>query len=89
MGCSRAQNQISAYLDRELTGEEMLEIRQHLRACPECATEHSAILRVKRLLSGLPVHDPAQAFSASLLNRTSSGRYPWGRRLRLALGALF
>ena len=30
MNCGRVSNQLSAYIDRELTGTEMLQIRAHL-----------------------------------------------------------
>ena len=58
MLCSRVQNLLSAYLDRELTGAEMLEIRRHLRDCAPCEREREALLHVKQLLHVLPAAAP-------------------------------
>lgn len=63
MLCSRVQNLLSAYLDRELTGADMLEVRAHLARCPECRSEHDGILRVKRLMGRLAGGEPATVFS--------------------------
>ena len=43
MNCGRVSNQLSAYLDRELTGTEMLQIRSHLTECDRCRSEHEAL----------------------------------------------
>jgi len=63
MLCSRVQNLLSAYLDRELTGADMLDVRHHLARCPECRAEHDGLLRVKRLMGRLAAGEPATAFS--------------------------
>ncbi|HEY3297485.1 MAG TPA: zf-HC2 domain-containing protein [Armatimonadota bacterium] len=53
MNCHSIQNKISAYVDGELPGIEMLSIRKHISACKECESELDSILLVKRSLSGL------------------------------------
>ncbi len=58
MNCRRTRSLLSAYIDREITGYEMLEMREHLGRCTECRSEHESLLTVKRLLSALPDKEP-------------------------------
>ena len=55
MGC-RAESValLSAYIDKEMTGQEMLEITRHLTNCGGCSAEHESFRQVKSLMSGLP-----------------------------------
>lgn len=57
--CFKVKNLLSAYLDRELSGEEMLLIRDHVGGCPDCELEFQEIRRVKSLLLQLPAVEPA------------------------------
>ncbi|MBS1709749.1 MAG: zf-HC2 domain-containing protein [Armatimonadetes bacterium] len=66
MNCTRAKSLLSAYLDRELAGEQMLDVQQHLRECTPCAVEFESLRRVKQMLSQTPVVEP----DADLLRRT-------------------
>jgi len=81
MLCSRVQNLLSAYCDRETTGAEMLQIRSHLDACPDCRSEYQALRQVKLLLGALPAVQPARAFSCAELERRSPLRAPRPVRL--------
>lgn len=67
MNCRRVVNLMSAYVDGELTGEEMLAIRRHLSECPECAEEHETVLITKRAVASLAVVRPREDFAASIL----------------------
>ncbi len=58
MNCNRTKSLLSAYIDSELTGQEMLTIREHLGRCQSCQSEKDSLLRVKQLLSALPEHAP-------------------------------
>ena len=42
MNCGRVSNQLSAYIDRELTGAEMLSVRGHLGDCDSCQMRNTA-----------------------------------------------
>lgn len=79
MLCSRVQNQLSAYSDGELTGVEMLEIRQHLDACDACCREYDQLVQVKRLFCALADVQPPQQFESGLLDRSPRSRYSWFR----------
>src|SRR5262245_34030500 len=54
MVCNRVSNLLSAFLDRELGGYEMLAVQRHLSHCARCRGEHEALAHVRRLLSSLP-----------------------------------
>jgi len=58
MYCSRIQRLLSAYVDSELGGGEMLAVRSHLARCLECQQHHDRLVRMKRMLSVLPSHRP-------------------------------
>ena len=58
MNCGRVSNQLSAYVDRELTGAEMLQIRAHLGACDSCRAEYEALGRIKMMLGRLRTAEP-------------------------------
>jgi len=75
MLCSRVQNLLSAYCDRELTGAEMLQIRSHLSACAGCQREQESILQVKRLMGALSSAEPPRPFDPGQLD--AAARRPW------------
>lgn len=52
--CFRVKGLLSAYLDRELSGEEMLLLRDHLSTCSECSLEFDELRRVKSALIQMP-----------------------------------
>ena len=75
MLCSRVQNQLSAYCDREVTGAEMLEIRRHLDRCGDCRAEHESLQQVRALLGALPAAEPPRAFDAAMLTAPRPSRW--------------
>lgn len=69
MLCSRIQNLLSAYCDRELTGVEMLEIQRHLHHCSACHQEYTGLVRMKTLLGALGPVEPPSPFDPDGLAR--------------------
>lgn len=67
MNCRRVVNLMSAYVDGELTGAEMLEIRRHLSDCAECAEEYESIKMVKQMLFRLDAARPKVDLAASIM----------------------
>lgn len=65
INCDTVKNRLSAYIDRELSGEDMLKIREHLRNCEICKSEEAALISVKRSLGNLS----QPAVSPELANR--------------------
>jgi anti-sigma factor RsiW len=69
MNCGRVSNQLSAYIDRELTGMEMLQIRSHLSDCDRCRAEYEALSRMKMMLGRLPSIEPPQELVTKTVRR--------------------
>ncbi|MCE5313419.1 MAG: anti-sigma factor [Armatimonadota bacterium] len=67
MNCRRVANLMSAYVDGELTGLEMLEIRRHLGECPDCAEECESIRFTKKMVLRLATVKPREDFAASII----------------------
>jgi len=59
MNCKAVQNQLSAYLDSELSGNEMLAIRQHISGCEACCEEEKALRTLKRMLASSRTPEPS------------------------------
>lgn len=85
MNCNRATSLVSAYLDSELGGRDMLAMQRHLHECPSCQHEFESIRELRRELSSLrepalpvgfearlkeAVYAPAPAKPAALRART-------------------
>lgn len=71
MNCRRVVNLMSAYVDGELTGEEMLAIRRHLSECEECAEELESMRMMKMAVTRLRSVTPREDFAASILKQLS------------------
>jgi anti-sigma factor RsiW len=84
MLCGRATNLISAYIDRELTGADMLQVREHLQGCGACRQEFEDLARMKALLGGMPAVAPRHDYVAATMLRLhiAQGRAPVERRFR-------
>jgi anti-sigma factor RsiW len=72
MNCKNTQSLLSAYIDEELTGREMIEIRAHLGECDLCAAEARCVEGVKRFLGGSPVPEPSPDFEDRLVSHVLS-----------------
>lgn len=82
MNCRRVNSLLSAYIDAELTGEEMLAVRSHLGYCPDCHMEHEALLQTKRLLTSLAMRTPrAELESLLVMEIERESRRPFRRWL--------
>ncbi|MBX3112215.1 MAG: zf-HC2 domain-containing protein [Fimbriimonadaceae bacterium] len=60
MNCTRVRSLLSAFLDRELGGDQMIEVQQHLRSCTPCSDELESLRRIKQALSASPVVEPSE-----------------------------
>ena len=76
VNCRRVNSLLSAYLDAELTGVEMLEIRAHTDACASCRAEIESLRATKRLLSSLRSRVPRQEFEALLCSEAERASHP-------------
>ncbi|MDO8585734.1 MAG: anti-sigma factor [Armatimonadota bacterium] len=66
MNCHRLSSLFSAYIDGELTGVEMIEIRNHLEGCPACRDELDNVRAVKRLVGRLRTAQPSRDLSTRI-----------------------
>ena len=69
MNCHKVQSLISAYVDCEIPGVEMLAVRQHLSECAECNSEYECLLRVKRAFGSLDPQVPSPALAERIFLR--------------------
>ena len=67
MNCKQVNAKLSAYLDGELDGGEMLLLRTHLQDCQACDDELATLRRMKDLLAQLPMPTVASDFEDRLL----------------------
>lgn len=72
---------LSAYLDQELTGEEMLAVRAHLDDCALCRSEYRSLSDTKRLLASLALQTPRAELEQLLLCDAERSARPWPARL--------
>lgn len=86
MNCRRVINSISAYVDGELTGEEMLEMRRHLSGCPDCREEYESVRLVKFSIARLKTVAPRPEFAACIVSKLDEISIPPYQR---ALNAVF
>lgn len=80
MNCRHVTNLMSAYVDGELTGTEMLTIRRHISDCPDCADEWEATRIIKQAVSGLGAVTPRKDFAVSILRRLDEVEVPTYQR---------
>jgi len=76
MNCRRVENLMSAYVDGELTGVEMLEIRRHLSDCEGCSSEYEAERALKQAVARLSTVSPRRDFAADILTRLDEVTVP-------------
>lgn len=91
MNCKSVQLYLSAYLDGELSGQECLQVREHLCGCKDCREEEQQLRSLKHMLRGLPCYTPTQGFEDRLVSnvmRKSERRrvLAWNIDWRLAGG---
>lgn len=74
MNCQFSHNRLSAYLDRELTGDQMIAVRTHVDQCDECLRELAALRSIKHGLRDLPMVEPRETLAADILRMTRQQR---------------
>ncbi|MCK5557918.1 MAG: zf-HC2 domain-containing protein, partial [Candidatus Hydrogenedentes bacterium] len=88
--CDLAKEDISAYLDRELSGIDSARVEAHLRRCRECARERDLLKECRKLVGEIVEHRPSPALEALLIRRSQDyldGFRAQRRRYRIALTA--
>lgn len=57
---------LSAFADRELSGEQMIQVRRHVDTCPDCARELAGIRMVKSVLAESVCAEPPRGLESRL-----------------------
>jgi anti-sigma factor RsiW len=91
MECDTCQEQMSLWIDDQLTPNEIREIEAHAAACPSCRASLDTLRRLDRLLTSAPMVSPLPGFSdrfqAKLVTRRRRRR-TWAGLLTLMLATL-
>jgi predicted anti-sigma-YlaC factor YlaD len=66
MTCKSVQSMLSAYIDGELCGYEMLRVRSHLHDCKSCSEEVDQIRNLKWVIGNVPESNPREGFEETL-----------------------
>jgi anti-sigma factor RsiW len=100
LNCTRARKLLSAYLDRELSGSEMLAVRGHVCNCSGCDLELEALRKTRDVLArgqepseppGLEERLLSQVFREEVPQLMNRPRVLWASGIALAAvaGSLF
>jgi anti-sigma factor RsiW len=86
MTCRSIQQKLSSYVDGELSGFEMLDVRSHLSGCAACRSEAEELRALKGLLGNMTEAGPDSDFHTQL-NKVvfESPRTPAYRPVSLAV----
>ena len=74
MTCDRIRENLSAYVDGELSAEEAQAVRVHLDACGACRGEYEAIRRVSEMVKRLPRTKAPEYLAADVVQRIHGDR---------------
>lgn len=85
MNCRKVQNLISAYLDGELAGHEMLLVRHHLTDCGECSVEYESLLGMKRAFGRLKPKRPSDELAVRICGQLPEVHVPFYTQLLASL----
>jgi anti-sigma factor RsiW len=83
MDCRQIQEQLSAFLDRELGEELRFRIHRHLASCPACRAELAALERLEAALGELEAPAP-RGVAAGVQRRLPRPASAWRQSLALA-----
>ena len=81
--CEQVREQLSAWLDGELTAAESRQVSQHLEVCPECSRELAMLQRLDAALGTLETPLPAR-LPERVLDRLQPRRRYWWQSLAMA-----
>lgn len=83
MTCEMLQSRLSAYLDGELAGRDMMAIRTHVHQCPECAQILEIERMTKEALAGIPSVEPPADFEERLIATVMAAPVRKSRNLQI------
>ncbi len=75
MRCQRVRSCLSAYCKDELTGREVLAVREHISACASCRTEEAALRAMFASTREIPSAKLSADFNTKVLSRIAQERF--------------
>lgn len=86
-------SQLSAYLDGELTHDQMEDVRSHVITCNTCRRHLEEFQRTEKMVLSIPEIEPSQTFEAAFWKKIADSekpktRVPVFRFLRFRLASL-
>jgi len=83
MSCNKVQPKLSAYLDGEMSGVEMMQFRTHINDCRTCQSELNGLRAVHSMMRDLPAGpEPSEQLADKVMMRVNASRPNF---MRLAL----
>jgi predicted anti-sigma-YlaC factor YlaD len=76
MNCKSVESKLSAYLDGELTGQEMFCLREHLSRCQPCRDEAASLKMLKRMIGSIECPKPRPDLESRLCAAVMREREP-------------
>ncbi len=87
MNCRCASHLISAYVDDELTPSEKWSLCEHLEQCETCRRELDEMLRLKHMVSEMPVCEAPEALRLTICDKATAIHHD-GREVARLVGLL-
>jgi len=81
MSCT-VEDELTAYLDGELSVVESARVRTHLASCSECRATEALLRRTVTELAALPAFEPSAALRRRVLAEVEALPRPWTERMR-------
>lgn len=89
MNCSETRALMSDYLDGAVTGKQMGEMHEHLKACAQCGPTYSKLQKTQGMVAALgrkpAPRDLALRLRVVISREAAKSRIPWHERLRVRL----
>jgi anti-sigma factor RsiW len=84
MSC-KLQEELTAYVDGELSPAETSAVRLHLGTCADCRATEALLRRTVQTLEALPAFEPSLGLRRTVLNRVEAVPAPFRQRLGRSL----
>jgi anti-sigma factor RsiW len=81
MSCT-VENDLTAFVDGELSAADTARVRKHLEGCAECRATTALLQRTVSTVAALPEFQPSMGLRRRVLTRVETLPRPWSERLR-------
>jgi hypothetical protein len=88
MNCRKTIRQLPAYLDRELSRQEVSELEQHLEVCVFCSTELASLRATSKMLDAWEDISPRRSYAAGVVGQVRAEEAGVTGRCSVGMGLL-